>query len=703
MGSFLRPGMNNTRDPFNLHTRSPRSPFGFQQSGDYFGLRSAGVGVQNQIRQVALSLKYKDEPNSSDYSAGGMSTAPPNSNNTWQPRRNTNGSVSGFGEKLENIIAGKSDGGLPMYKDKPYNYATSRRSTPFYRRKLLLPFLLLVSLALYWSSSLGLFTKSGKQFKTHGTFSIFAGKSADWDERRDKVRDAFKISWEAYEAHAWGFDEFHPVSESGRQMVANGMGWIIVDALDTMMIMNLTTQLSHAREWISTTLSFDKDHDVNTFETTIRMLGGLLSAHYLSDKYPEMAPLPVSDGTEDLYLEKATDLADRLLGAYDSNSGVPFASVNLRTRKGIPSHDDMGASSTAEAATLQLEMKYLASLTGEKTYWDAAEKIIQVIDDNGARDGLLPIFIYADQGSFRGDNIRLGSRGDSYYEYLIKQYLQTSQQEPIYLDMWDQAIEGVQKHLITYTKHANLTILAERPNGLDQPIFPKMDHLVCFMPGTIALAVTRGKTVAEARKSGSWGPKQEKEMELARQLMKTCWGMYKATATGLSPEIAHFRIHDPPIMMEDEIPESPEVLSDDHAAWRMDYDIHNADYHNLQRPETVESLFYMWRITGDPIYREWGWQMFESFLQHTQLPAGGGFTSVDNVDKVPPPARDNMESFWLAETLKYLYLLFGPDDVLPLTSNVLNTEAHPFPTFELGKLFSTGWSRKPRNAEGLII
>lgn len=198
-------------------------------------------------------------------------------------------------------------------------------------------------------------------------------------------------------------------------MVPNGLGWIIVDSLDTLMIMNLTSRLTHAREWVSTSLNYDQDHEVNTFETTIRMLGGLLSAHYLSSTFPNMAPLLDDDKGEDLYLEKATDLADRLLGAFNSESGVPYASVNLKTMKGVPSHVDGGASSTAEAASLQLEFKFLAKLTGEKNYWDKAEKVIQVIDDNGRPDGLVPIFIYAHSGGFRGENIRLGSRGDSYY------------------------------------------------------------------------------------------------------------------------------------------------------------------------------------------------------------------------------------------------------------------------------------------------
>ena len=311
-------------------------------------------------------------------------------------------------------------------------------------------------------------------------------------------------------------------------------------------------------------------------------------------------------------------------------------------------------------------------------------------------------------------------------EYLIKQFLQTSREEPIYQEMWEHALGGIRKHLITYTKQANLTLLAERPLGLSDPVFPKMDHLVCFMPGTIALATTLGRTVGAMKADGTWSSKNEKDLELARQLMKTCWGMYQVTTTGLAPEIAHFRIHDPPLMMTDldALPESMEELrQDSHTEWRMDYDIHVADFHNLQRPEFVESLFYMWRITKDIKYREWGWQIFEAFVRHTSLPNGKGFSSVGHVDKIPPPTRDNMESFWLvslqrsilsevegleltstqAETLKYLYLLFGPDDLLPLDTTVLNTEAHPFPDFALGKLFKTGWERKPRDSTGNLI
>ena len=464
---------------------------------------------------------------------------------------------------------------------------------------------------------------------------------------------------------------------------SKGMGWIIVDALDTLMIMNLTSRLAHAREWMSTSLDYDQNNEVNTFETTIRMLGGLLSAHYLSTEYPDMAPLTDDDQGapgEDLYLEKAADLADRLLGAFDSDSGVPYASVNLKTSKGKGSHVDGGASSTAEAASLQLEFKYIAFLTGEKNYWDRAEKVIQVIDDNGMEDGLLPIFIYATTGTFRGENIRLGSRGDSYYEYLIKQYLQTSGEEPIYQELWNQSLAGVRKHLITYSEPHHFTVLGERDNGLDHKLSGKMDHLVCFMPGTIALGATGGLTIADAKKAGKWGEKEEDEMSLAIELTKTCWGMYKVMATGLAPEITHFRLDDPPHMEEDGILASKEMTDSPTASWRDDYIVKANDNHNLQRPETVESLFYMWRITGDAKYREWGWEMFKSFVQYTAADDGAGFTSLAHANEIPPILKDNMESFWLVSRI---FLSKDPCYQLkgclprPRLSNTSTSSSHP--------------------------
>ena len=77
-------------------------------------------------------------------------------------------------------------------------------------------------------------------------------------------------------------------------------------------------------------------------------------------------------------------------------------------------------------------------------------------------------------------------------------------------------------------------------------------------------------------------------------------------------------------------------------------------------------------------YREWGWQVFESFEKYTKVDSGG-YTSLDDVTTLPPQRRDKMETFFLGETLKYSYLLFGDSSVIPLDKFVFNTEAHPFP------------------------
>lgn len=281
--------------------------------------------------------------------------------------------------------------------------------------------------------------------------------------------------------------------------------------------------------------------------------------------------------------------------------------------------------------------------------------------------------------------------------------------------MWEEALAAIEKHLIIPTRRSNLLLVAELPHGIGGTLSPKMDHLVCFLPGAIALGATGGQTEAEARKLPSWNARKSQEMKLAKELMRTCWAMYKVTETGLAPEIAWFDV-EPADLQSDHLAPSEQRGSsrDDFAAWRVDLIVKPNDAHNLQRPETVESLFVMWRITQDPIYRTWGWEIFKAFQEHTFLGEGQGYTSLDNVNALPLERRDNMESFWLvrtlllsledvgsltkslqAETLKYLYLLFPPNDFLPLTEVVFNTEAHVMPVLKQDR-FRTGWQRRPR-------
>ncbi|ODV96893.1 hypothetical protein PACTADRAFT_21660, partial [Pachysolen tannophilus NRRL Y-2460] len=513
---------------------------------------------------------------------------------------------------------------------------------------------------IFFSSNDGITTSGGG----YGTTS-----KKTWLARRNEVKKVFLESWHDYEAYGWGYDIYHPIRQYGENMGPKPLGWIIVDSLDTLMIMDCPEELNRAKNWVVNELDYDFNYEVNVFETTIRMLGGLLAAYHLSD--------------DDAYLDKAVDLGNRLLRGFDSPSGIPYSSVNLATGKGIKNHADGGASSTAEVSTLQLEFKYLAKLTGEKLYWQKAEQIMQKLDENHPVDGLVPIFVNPTTGKYQGTMIRLGSRGDSYYEYLLKQYLQTN--EPIYKEMYQESVQGIKKHLVGKSKPNGLTFIGELHEGVkpNSPLDPKMDHLVCFLGGLLAMGATDGEELSVAKKIHvpGWSSLQESDLILGKELTETCYRMYhEVEPSGLSPEIVVFNTN---------------------AGAKKDFYIKPLDKHNLQRPETVESLYYLYKITKDPMYREWGYEIFRNFVKHTKVTQGGKednprYASLRDITLHPTVKKDNMESFWLAETLKYLYLLFDDDEnpkYSDLSKIVINTEAHIFPRFEMDPLFKTGWTR----------
>lgn len=628
-----------------------------------------------------------------------------------------------------------------MYKDKP-NYAPPKLRNGMNGNKIGL--IMLVVFAVLW-----LFGLIPTPHWAHsGDGSDYEAKM--WKARRDAVTVAFTRSWDHYAQHAWGADVFNPVAQTSKNIGCHRQyknvncpptGWIVVDALDTAMIMNLTSRVANAREWIATSLDFSKvDSEMNTFETTIRILGGLLSAHHLSTTYPDLTPLKEDDvgqRGEDLYIEKATDLAERLLGAFETPHGIPLTSVKLNTSEAVGDVETQGNVAVAEVTSIQLEMKYMAKLTGEPLHWLRAEQAMEAVDGAKREGDLPPILIDPLTGRFWGDNVRVGARSDSYYECLYKQFLQTGSREKVYKEMWEEALEGIKEHLITWSKHGDLTVLGERPQGIHEDFLPKMDHLTCFLPGAIALGVTGGKNITQAKEDAgeSWGKLQEENLILAEELMKTCYGMYLTTPTGLAPEITYFDVGSKPRKWDKTDPEwsmprSKPFTEDPDALWRRDFKIHEFDRHNLQRPEVVESLFIMWRITQNPQYREWGWRIFQSYIRHSAIYDAKfqrvvGYTSIPDVnikhDTVPlalfaPPdsnkaesririgdtmEHDKMEGFWLSETLKYLYLMFD-DDIAPwndLEKIVLTTEGHFLPRFDIGtegKVWRTGWTRKER-------
>uniref|UniRef100_A0A915CMC8 alpha-1,2-Mannosidase n=1 Tax=Ditylenchus dipsaci TaxID=166011 RepID=A0A915CMC8_9BILA len=447
-------------------------------------------------------------------------------------------------------------------------------------------------------------------------FPLFEGPT---NPRQKAVQDAFKHAWKGYRQFAWGHDHLKPVSKSYGEWMECGL--TIVDSLDTLIIMDLKEEFVEAREWVKKELTFDKNRFVNLFETTIRVLGGLLSAFHLTG--------------DRIFEEKAEDIGQRLIGALNSPSPIPYSDVNLQTKGGKQPNWN-GESSLSEVTSIQLEFRDLSRVTNNDTFEKSSFKISEHIHSIGcsSQDGLCEMFISPADGKFQASTtITFGARSDSYYEYLLKQWLQTGKTIDWLIEDYKQAISSMSEKLWRHSEPSKLYFIGELLGG--QKFSPKMDHLVCFMAGTLALGHQNGMPQAH--------------LEMAEKLAETCFEMYR-TPTGLGPEIAYFNM-------------LPGV--------KGDINIKPLDAHSLLRPEAFEAWFYLHRITGDIKYQEWGWIAFEAIEKYTKLESG--YASVNNVKKIPVSHRDMMESFFLSESLKYLYLLMADDQKCYLWINTSST------------------------------
>ncbi|XP_058101831.1 mannosyl-oligosaccharide 1,2-alpha-mannosidase MNS2-like [Magnolia sinica] len=162
---------------------------------------------------------------------------------------------------------------------------------------------------------------AGRNIDLGGKFSKSTKKSHVDDpidsERREKVKEAMLHALTSYEKYAWGQDELQPQTKDGVNSFS-GLGATLLDSLDTLYVTGLHQQFQKAREWVANSLDFNKDYEAGVFETTIRVVGGLLSAYDLSG--------------DRVFLEKAKDIADRLLPAWDTASRIPYNRINLAHR-----------------------------------------------------------------------------------------------------------------------------------------------------------------------------------------------------------------------------------------------------------------------------------------------------------------------------------------------------------------------------------
>uniref|UniRef100_A0A673ZPS7 alpha-1,2-Mannosidase n=1 Tax=Salmo trutta TaxID=8032 RepID=A0A673ZPS7_SALTR len=438
------------------------------------------------------------------------------------------------------------------------------------------------------------------------------------------------FAWDSYKRYAWGSNELRPVSKQGHSSNLFGSikGATIVDALDTLYIMEMFEDFDMATEWVEKNLDFNVNAEVSVFEVNIRFVGGLLSAYYLSGK--------------EVFRRKAIELGEKLLPAFKTPTGIPWALLNLKSGIGRNWPWASGGSSIlAEYGTLHLEFMQLSKLSGNPAFAEKVMNIRKVLNRLDKPQGLYPNYLNPNSGQWGQHHVSVGGLGDSFYEYLLKAWLMSDKTDEEGKKLYYEALQAIETSLIRKSS-SGLMYIAEWKGGL---LEHKMGHLTCFAGGMIAL----GADGAPEDKTGH-------QMEQASEIARTCHESYARTTLKLGPEAFRFD-------------GGVEAI-----ATRQ-----NEKYFIL-RPEVIETYMYMWRLTHDPKYREWGWEAVQALEKHCRVE--GGYSGVRDVYASSPNHDDVQQSFYLAETLKYLYLLFSDDDHLPLEHWVFNTEAHPLPVIK---------------------
>jgi mannosidase alpha-like ER degradation enhancer 2 len=295
------------------------------------------------------------------------------------------------------------------------------------------------------------------------------------------------------------------------------------------------------------------------------------------------------------------------------NSPTGMPYVNVNLKTGVV-HDEN--TNPAEVGTLLIEFGTLSKLTGKPVYYDKAKRAVVELYKRRTPIALVGGGINVKTGAWTDSTSFIGGGIDSFYEYLLKSWLLFGDKDCE--QMWRSSIEAVNKYLAD-----------DRPDGLwygeanmntGARIGTQFGALDAFFPGTLAL-------------SG--------DIDRARRLEESCYKMW--TTFGIEPE-------------------------------ELDYSKMKIAYNGYAlRPEIIESAYYLHHFTNDSRYLDMGHTFFDSLVKYCRTETA--YCALRNVET--KEKSDRMESFFLAETLKYLYLLFAPPETLDLTKFVFNTEAHP--------------------------
>ena len=360
---------------------------------------------------------------------------------------------------------------------------------------------------------------------------------------------------------------------------------------------------------------FNISSTVQVFETTIRALGGLLSSHL----YASMPRLgQVVEGYDGQLLELAYDLGLRLLPAFDTETGIPHPRVNLQLGVVPIGNEYITETCSSGAGTMLLEFGLLSRLTGDPRFEKVARRAFLEIWARRSNLDLVGMIIDSDSGLWQSPITGNGANIDSFYEYALKYYILFGD------DHFNKIFEKLYSSLNAYSfdgwRYQNIHFQA------GTIMIDWIDSLAAFFPG---LQVLAGK-VEDAIKT-----------HLVYYKLWKAYGGIPERWSGFSKD-----------------PIRSIIL----------------EWYGL-RPEFIESSYYLYQATKDPFYLHVGEQVVYDLNEICKVACG--FAGIQDIRI--GNLSDRMETFFLSETVKYLYLLFNPNHQLntEFSNFIFSTEAHP--------------------------
>jgi mannosyl-oligosaccharide alpha-1,2-mannosidase len=456
------------------------------------------------------------------------------------------------------------------------------------------------------------------------------------ESRREEVRKTFFRCWKNYRAKAWMHDELKPIT-GGTRDTFGGWAATLIDSLDTLWIMGFKEEfLSAMKDVEKIDFGTTRLEEVNVFETTIRHLGGLLSAYELSK--------------EEVLLTKAKEVGEMLYHAFDTPNRMPKTRWNLHKKgKGERLVADSRVL-VAEVGSLSMEFTRLSQITKDPRWYDAVARVTQVFEreqDRTRIPGMWPVVVNARKRIFTEDNaFTLGAMADSTYEYLAKTHILLGGVEPVYKSMYEKAMAAAIKHTIyrpMTPDNADMLMTGfVRAEGSEPHLDSQLQHLACFAGGMFALG---GKVF-----------NKPEHLTIGRKITDTCFWAYRNSPAGVMPEISHLY-------------KCPTVTDDcpwDEEAWKENIasraslsgeekdpsqNIANLrlpkgftsieDRRYILRPEAIESVFVLYRTTGQQQWQAAAWDMFTAIEKHTATEFGNA--ALLDVSTDSPPRVDSME------------------------------------------------------------